>query len=203
MKVVDTRGLKCPAPLIKTRRALNEAAEGESLHIVIDNPASLGNIKRFLKDNNLGYSEKEENGTWTIVVNRGEVLPQMENIKEYCSVEGERTGKNVVVAITSDKMGSGDDELGGKLINSFFKVLPLVQPLPSAVVFYNSGVKLAVAGTPVEEYLKEIETKGVQLYLCTTCIDFFSLKESVMLGRISDMYQILNVLNEADLIIKP
>jgi len=203
MKIVDTKGLKCPAPLIKTRQALNEAAEGESLQIVIDNPTSLSNIKRFLKDNNLVFSEKEENGLWTIVVNRGEVLPPMEGIKEYCSVESERTGKNVVVAIASDKMGTGDDELGSRLINSFFKVLPLIQPLPAAVVFYNSGVKLAIAGSPVEEFLKEIETKGVQLYLCTTCVDFFSLKESVTVGKISDMYQILNVLNEADLIIKP
>ncbi len=203
MKIVDTKGLKCPAPLIKTRQTLNEAAEGESLHIIIDNPASLSNIKRFLKDNNLGFSEKEENGIWTIVVNRGEVLPPMENIKDYCSVEGGHTGKKVVVAITSDRMGEGDDELGSKLINSFFKVLPLIKPLPEAVVFYNSGVKLAVAGSPVLEFLKEIETKGVQLYLCTTCVDFFSLKDSISVGKISDMYQIINVLNEADLIIRP
>jgi|WetSurMetagenome_2_1015567.scaffolds.fasta_scaffold00237_13 selenium metabolism protein YedF len=203
MKVVNTTGLKCPAPLIKTRQALKETAEGESLHIIIDNPASLNNIKRFLKDNNLAFSEMEENGTWTIVVNRGEVLPPMENVKDYCSVEEKCNGKNVVVAITSDKMGSGNDELGEKLMNSFFKILPLVQSLPTAIVFYNAGVKFAVEGSPVEEYLKEIEASGVRLYLCTTCIDFFSLKEKIKVGIISDMYQILNVLNEADLIIRP
>jgi selenium metabolism protein YedF len=203
MKVVDTTGLKCPAPLIKTRQALNETEGGEPLLIVIDNPTSLNNIKRFLKDNNMAFSEKEEQGKWNIVVNRGDTLPPMENITEYCSIKERPNGKNVVIAVTSDKMGSGDDELGNKLINSFFKVLPLVQPLPAAVVFYNSGVKLAVSGSPANEYLKELEEKGVLLYLCTTCIDFFSLKDRTNVGIISDMYQIINVLNEADLIIKP
>jgi selenium metabolism protein YedF len=203
MKVVDTKGLTCPAPLIKTRQALNEALEGESLQIVIDNATSLSNIRRFLKDNKLSSSEKEENAIWTITVNRGEVMPVIENIEDYCSVSEERTGKNVVVAIASDKMGTGDDELGTRLINSFFKVLPLVQPLPSSVVFYNAGVKLAVTGSLAEEYLKEIEAKGVKLYLCTTCIDYFLLREKIKVGNISDMYQIINVLNEADLIIRP
>lgn len=69
MKSVDTRGLKCPAPLIKTRQALNETEEGEILKIIIDKASSLGNIKRFLNDNKLGFSEKSENGITTLIVN--------------------------------------------------------------------------------------------------------------------------------------
>lgn len=203
MKPVDTRGLKCPAPLIKTRQALNEAEEGEALQIIIDNPSSLGNIKRFLNDNKLGFSEKSENGITILIVNRGGQLPSMDNVEDYCSVTEEKQGRKVVVAITSERMGSGDDELGTKLMSSFFKVLPLTEPLPYAIVIYNAGVKLAVAGSPVEEYLKELETKGVRIYMCVTCVDYFNIKEKINVGIISDMYQIINVLNEASLVLRP
>ena len=203
MKTVDTRGLLCPAPLIKTRQALNEALGGESLQIIIDNSTSLNNIKRFLTDNHLPFVEKEEKGSWIIIVDRGEAITVSDNAEDYCSTAVKSAKKNTVVAISSAIMGGGDDELGLKLITSFFKVLPLVQPLPSSIVFYNTGVKLVARNSPVEEYIKELENKGVKIYLCTTCVDYFSLKDKLATGNISDMYQILNILNEADNIIKP
>jgi selenium metabolism protein YedF len=203
MKTVDTRGLRCPAPLIKTRQALNETAEGESLQIIIDNPTSLNNIKRFLTDNRISFVEKEESGISVLDLNRGEAFTVPDNAEDYCSTPVKTEKRNMVVAVTSDIMGGGDDELGRKLIISFFKVLPLIQPLPSSIVFYNTGVKLVTRNSPVEEYIMELENKGVKLYLCTTCVDYFSLKGKLTTGIISDMYQILNILNEADNIIRP
>jgi selenium metabolism protein YedF len=203
MKTVDTKGLRCPAPLIKTRQALNDVSEGESLKIIIDNPSSLNNIKRFLTDNHLQFTEKEEPDAWILTVDRGEETTVSDNAENYCSSSPDSRKKNTVVAITSDTMGGGDEELGHKLIISFFKVLPLIQPLPSSIVFYNTGVKLVVRNSPVEEYIKELESRGVKLYLCTTCVDFYSLKDNLVTGNISDMYQILNILNEADNIIRP
>ena len=130
-------------------------------------------------------------------------MPSMDNIEDYCSVSEETETRKAVVAITSDKMGSGDDELGTRLMSSFFKVLPLTEPLPYAIVIYNAGVKLAVTGSPVEEYLKELETKGVRIYICITCVDYFNIKDKINVGIISDMYQIINVLNEASLVLRP
>lgn len=203
MKVVDTKGLRCPAPLIKTRQALNEASEGESLQIITDNQTSLNNIRRFLSDNKLSFTEKQETGFWVLTVERGEPVPVADNAESYCSTAARSDSKKTVVAIASDVMGGGDDELGKKLITSFFKVLPLIQPAPDAVVFYNTGVRLAVKGSPVEEYLKELETMGVEMILCTTCVDFFSLNDRLAAGEIGDMYQIINRLNEADNVIRP
>lgn len=203
MKIVDTKGLRCPAPLIKTRQALNEASAGESLQIITDNDTSLNNIKRFLTDNHISFTEKEEADTRVLTVDRGEPVPVADNAESYCSTKTDVHKKKTIVAITSDIMGGGNDELGLKLLTSFFKVLPMIKPVPDAIVFYNTGVRLAVKGSPVEEYLKELESSGVELILCTTCIDFFSLGGKLAAGRIGDMYQIINILNEADNVIRP
>ncbi len=203
MKLVDTKGLRCPAPLIKTRQALNEASAGESLQIIIDNQTSLNNIRRFLSDNQIAFSVDERNSEWILTVDRGETSTVADNAESYCSTASAAAPKKTVIAITSDLMGSGDEQLGQKLIVSFFKVLPMVQPLPSAIVIYNAGVKLAVKGSVVEEYLKELENMGMDIVLCTTCLDYFGLSNDLAAGRVGDMYQILNIMNEADNIIKP
>lgn len=49
-----------PGPLIKTRQGLNEASAGEDVEILIDNPTSFSNVKRYLSDNRLPYTVREE-----------------------------------------------------------------------------------------------------------------------------------------------
>lgn len=206
MKTVDTRGLTCPAPLIKTRQGLNEAAPGEDVQVIIDNPTSLSNVKRYLSDNRLEFSVREEGGVSVVTVARGEGSELSANETEYCTTDagpvpcGHRT---TVVAVTSERMGSGDDELGTKLMVSFFRTLVLLEPVPSAVVFYNAGVKLGLEDSPVIEHIRELAEKGVSIYLCTTCINHFGIRDRLPVGSFSDMYQILNVLKDADHIIRP
>ncbi|MCK7536518.1 MAG: selenide, water dikinase SelD [Marinilabiliales bacterium] len=93
---------------------------------------------------------------------------------EAAGVSGRR---NTVVAITSERMGTGDDELGTKLMISFFRTLVMVEPAPTSVVFYNAGVKLAMDDSPVFEHIKELIEKGTAIYLCTTCINHFGIRD--------------------------
>ena len=206
MKTVDTRGLTCPAPLIKTRQGLNEAAPDEDVQVLIDNPTSLSNVKRYLTDNRLNFTVREEGGLSTVTVSRGEKSELRANEAEYCTpaAVAVTSGRKVtVVAVTSDKMGSGDDDLGTKLMVSFFRTLVMLEPAPDAVVFYNAGVKLATDDSPVLDHIRELAEKGVSVYLCTTCINHFGLRDHLPVGSFSDMYQILNVLKDADHIIRP
>jgi len=206
MKIVDTRGLTCPAPLIRTRQGLNEAAPDEPVQILIDNPTSLSNVKRYLADNKLVFSVREEGNLATVTVNRGTDGEISSNEAEYCTTESPqpRSGSwRTVVAITSDRMGSGDDELGLKLMISFFRTLVMLEPAPSAVVFYNAGVKMALDDSPVLDHIRELTGRGTSIYLCTTCISHFGLRDRLPVGSFSDMYQIMNVLKDADHIIRP
>lgn len=209
MKTVDTRGLTCPAPLIKTRQGLNEAAPDETVQIIIDNKTSLGNVRRYLSDNKLSFTVKEEGELAIVTVSRGNKPELSSDEKEYCTTEvatepvASSGIRNTVVAITSEKMGIGDDELGTKLMVSFFRTIVMLEPAPVSVVFYNSGVKLALDDSPVLEHIRELTEKGTAIYLCSTCINHFGIRDRLPVGNFSDMYQILNILKDADHIIRP
>lgn len=48
MKQVDARGFSCPEPLIRTRDAISELEESETLEILVDTVTSRENVRRFL-----------------------------------------------------------------------------------------------------------------------------------------------------------
>ncbi|MBE0667298.1 MAG: sulfurtransferase-like selenium metabolism protein YedF, partial [Bacteroidales bacterium] len=216
-------------PLIKTRQGLTEADSEETVRIIIDNPASLNNVKRYLTDNKLVFTVEEEEGAAFVTV-RGKTEAETEakakaktkieveaevkvkgkielkgNPEDYCSTSGIQPSdrRNTVIAVTSDIMGSGDVELGARLMVTFFRMLALTEPAPDSIVFYNSGVKLTVTGSPVEGYIRDFISKGTGIYICTTCINHFSLQDQITVGNFSDMYQIINLMKDADHIIRP
>jgi len=95
-----------------------------------------------------------------------------------------------VVAISSNTMGRGDDELGQVLLRNFLHTLGEVTPRPDLLILFNSGVMLAVEGSPALDDLRALADQGVQVLLCGTCLGHFDLKEKVVVGEISNMYTI-------------
>lgn len=95
-----------------------------------------------------------------------------------------------VVAISSNTMGRGDDELGQVLLRTFLHTLGEVTPRPDMLIFVNSGVMLAVEGSPALDDLRALAYQGVQVLLCGTCLAHFDLKDKVAVGEISNMYAI-------------
>jgi selenium metabolism protein YedF len=101
-----------------------------------------------------------------------------------------------VFVINSDKMGQGDEELGGCLMGNFLKTLLDAEKKPRMLVLYNSGVKLAAFGSPVLETLQSLENLGVEIICCGTCVNFYGLTDLIQAGRISNMREIVGVLTE-------
>lgn len=112
-------------------------------------------------------------------------------------------GQPSVIVVNREWMGSGSEELGRLLLQSCLNTLKELEPLPAAVVFYNSGVRLACEGSPVLGALQELETRGVRLLVCGTCLDFFGLKPQVRVGTVSNMYDIMQTLATAGPVINP
>lgn len=75
MRIVDTKGQQCPAPLIATKRALKETKTGESFKVLTDSKNALENISRFLKDNKSEFSVEEADGVWTLIVTSNILKP--------------------------------------------------------------------------------------------------------------------------------
>jgi selenium metabolism protein YedF len=203
MKVVDTRGKKCPVPIIETRKALKETESGEAFAVITDNLTSYNNISRFLSDNKIEYTVTESGGEWRFTVRASAPGTALSEAEVYCDLPLTTATPGYSVAITSEFMGSGDDVLGKKLMKSFFIGLSCLDSMPAAIVFYNSGVKLAAEGSEVTDILKELEAKGVKLILCGTCTDYYGITGSTVAGTIGDMYLILQTLADSSKVIRP
>jgi selenium metabolism protein YedF len=204
MRIVDTKGQLCPAPLIAARKALRETAEGESFIVLTDNQTSFDNLSRFLKDNKAEFQVNMAEGVWTLTITKtiGDVVNT--KTKEYCASSVSHFEKgNYVVAITSDKMGDGDDELGHLLISNFIKALKDLDKLPRHMVFYNRGVTLAIKDSPVIEHIKDLEKMGVEIHLCATCVNHYRLEKNIVVGTLSNMYSIAEVMASAGNVIRP
>lgn len=106
-----------------------------------------------------------------------------------------------VLVINNEIMGHGDVALGKTLIGAFLKKLWARDDRPETIVFYNSGVKLLSRGSNVLDALDGLEKHGVDLLACGTCLDFYEMKEALMVGHRSNMEEIVGRLSEADKVI--
>jgi hypothetical protein len=101
---------------------------------------------------------------------------------------------DTVVILNQDQMGHGDRALGQKILGSFLKK-SLALPGCHAIVFFNSGVKLVAADSPVLTELKLLEERGFDLVPCGTCLAHFGVTPAV--GKVSDMDSIVRELGRA------
>ena len=204
MKTVDTRGQKCPVPIIETKKALKESKIGETFMVVVDNRTSFTNISRFLGDNKIKFSVIEDKGIWKFQITNetgGNISVPAE---DYCETKSAiDTNVSFAVAVSSELRGHGDKNLGHQLMKSFFIALNSLDDLPTVIAFYNSGVKLAINNSGVIDTLKEIERKGVEIILCGTCVDHYKVGDKIGAGKISDMYLITQKLSLAGNVLKP
>lgn len=108
---------------------------------------------------------------------------------------------NTVILITNNGMGQADNELQHKLISTYLKLLNEHDYLPAAICFYTEGVKLAVVNSPVIDELKSLESKGVRLILCGTCLNYFNLQKNVQVGIAGGMTDIIEAQWRAEKVI--
>jgi selenium metabolism protein YedF len=141
-------------------------------------------------------AEKKEDGTYLYISNAGSALPHLASQPAIASAGGP-----LVVTIPADTMGRGDAELGTVLIRGFFHTLGEVAPRPNTIIFFNSGVKLVVEGSPVLEDLQALCDQNVEILVCGTCLGYYELKDRIRVGEVSNMYTIAETLLGADKII--
>jgi len=201
MKTIDTRGLKCPQPLIMLKEGLLGLVAGETLRVETDNDTSLKNLVSFLRDQGVEPELSSSGKVHTLVT----VVPEKElegtDVAAYCSTGG--SDKNYVVCIKSELMGSGDPDLGKLLMETFVENLKLQEQLPTHVIMYNGGVKLAIKQSPVCAALTELEDLGTRIMLCGTCIDHYGLQTDIGVGMISNMVVITETLASTGHVVTP
>lgn len=103
-----------------------------------------------------------------------------------------------VLFVNSERIGEGDDTLGGKLMASFFYSLVRSADKPETIVFMNGGVRLACEGSPALDDIRLLAADGVKVLSCGTCLDFYGLKEQLAAGEIGAMNDTVSLMMRAD-----
>lgn len=203
-KTVDAMRDACPIPVVKTKKVIEELkALGGTVETFVDNEIAVQNLTKLGKS--CGYSvlsEKLEEKKFRVEIQvaAGEE-EQIQEQESSCIPDMRR--KNTVVVISSQCMGEGDPELGAALMKSYIYALTQQEQLPSAILFYNGGVKLVCEDAPTLEDLKSLEAQGVELLACGTCLNFYGLSEKLQAGSVTNMYVIAEKMSQAALVIKP
>lgn len=187
-KQVDARGLSCPKPVIETKKVLDKLNDGNMITIV-DNEVAMQNVTKLAKSLNYDVAVKEVEKDFYIQISKGE------GVEEIASQSDEE--RDQVIFISKDTLGGGSEELGKILMKGYIYTLTEYTPYPKTLLFMNSGVKLTIEGSEVLGYLKQLESQGVEILVCGTCLDYFHLKEKIGVGSISNMYSIVDALHGA------
>ena len=109
--------------------------------------------------------------------------------------------ENTVILVTNNGMGNADEKLQQLLFNKYVELLLQDESLPAALCFYTEGVKLVCEGSPALEHLKNLESKGIRLIICSTCLDYFELTGKVRVGIVGGMGDILEAQVKAEKVI--
>ena len=94
---------------------------------------------------------------------------------------------DTTVVIDTDAMGVGETELGKKLLKSFLTLMCGGHQKPRTVVLYQRGVTLACEGSEMIDMLQHLQKDGVEILLCSTCLEYYQLKDKVQVGTVSNM----------------
>ena len=100
-------------------------------------------------------------------------------------------------------MGEGNDELGKILLKGFLFALTQQETLPSTILFYNGGASVTCEGSASLEDLQTLQSRGVQIMTCGTCLNYYGLTDKLCVGEITNMYVIAEKQLQADLVIRP
>lgn len=109
--------------------------------------------------------------------------------------------QNTVMLFTRNGMGEAPADLQLTLTEKFLAINLEHDLLPAKILFYTDGVKLACQGSSVVELLKLYEAKGVELILCSTCLDRYNLSGKVEAGIVGGMGDIIDTLSKASKVI--
>ncbi len=192
-KEVDARNQACPKPVIMTKKVLDEISEG-IVTTIVDNEVAKENVSKLAKSLNLDYTvEKGTSNEYYIHITKGKVVEENKEINACVP----NTFKDMVILFGKDKLGEGSEDLGNILIKGYIYTLTESTPFPSTLLFLNGGVRLTVEGSPVLDDLKKLESEGVEILSCGTCLDFFNLKDKLAVGEITNMYTIVEKMKNA------
>ena len=202
-KIIDCKGMACPLPVVNAKKASEELSAGDVLTVLVDNEIAVQNLTRFAEHKGFGVTaERKGEAEYAVVMNiSGAAAKEEKDAEIACVMDSRRKG--MLVVLSGNVMGTGDAKLGTSLMKAFVFALTKQDQLPDTILCYNTGAYLTCEGADTLEDLKLLESEGVTVLTCGTCLDFYSLKEKLAVGGVTNMYDIVERMENAAQIIKP
>ena len=200
MIIVNAMGDNCPIPVIKTKKAIAALTGPETIEVLVDNEIAVQNVTKMATGSGGKVtSEKLGDAEFKVTIEM-EGAPEADEAEAVCVPDAR---DNTVVVVSSDRMGSGNDELGKVLIKGFIFAVTQLDTLPKTMLFYNGGATLTTEDSDSLEDLKSLEAQGVEIMTCGTCLDYYGLKDKLAVGTVTNMYSIVETMAKAGRIVRP
>ena len=207
-KMIDCKGLNCPLPVVNAKKAAEELASGDILTVLVDNEIAVQNLLRFASGKGFGASsEKKADKEFavTIAIAASQAAPaeaaEAEEEEITCALDTRKKG--MLVVLSANVMGTGDEKLGKSLMKAFVFALTKQDQLPETILCYNTGAYLTCEGADTLEDLKSMEAEGVTVLTCGTCLDFYGIKDKLAVGSVTNMYDIVERMEKAKTVVRP
>lgn len=195
MDRLDYKGLNCPQPVMETRTYLDKHPEANLISVLVDNKAASENVSRFLASRGFSTEITGQDREFEVTGTR------TDDCADCQVLDLQPLEKSTLIFFSHNTIGTGNKELGEKLMLSFIKTLPEIKDSLWRLVFVNEGVKLTVQGAETLPVLQELERTGVSLLVCGTCLDYFKLLEQKQVGDTTNMLDIMTSLQVAGKVI--
>lgn len=185
---IDARGKSCPQPVLMAEEALSKIKEG-IVEVIVDNEESALNVAGFAAQNALFAETKQEGVDWKVKIVKGYGcqsnsecgIPPISSFEGRLHAESGEKKKTLLLIIGTDSLGK-DEDLGKKLVKGFFDTMKVYKQLPHTMIFLNAGVKLTTVNDETIGVLKDMETMGVEIYSCGTCLKHYNLEPELKVG---------------------
>ena len=193
MKIIDACQKACPIPVVLAKKAIES---GERTFCVrVDNSVAVENLKRFAESQSFETEVLALEGLWEV---RFGLSHEVDVVAQSLVPPGPGSW---TVFVGRRRIGEGDPHLGAQLMRMFFYTLAQSQDIPASILFMNEGVFLTVEEAQVIDHLRELSKKGTRIVVCGACLDFYQLKEKLRAGQVSNMYDILEAMKQADKVV--
>ena len=201
-KIIDCKGMACPLPVVNAKKAAEAMNRGDVLTVLVDNEIAVQNLSRFAEHKGFGVSaDKRGEKEYAVIMSISGDAVESKEEEVACVMDSRRKG--MLVVLSGNVMGTGDAKLGTSLMKAFVFALTKQDQLPDTILCYNTGAYLTCEGADTLEDLKLLESEGVTILTCGTCLDFYGLKEKLAVGGVTNMYDIVERMESAAQIIKP
>jgi len=184
---IDGRSLHLCETLVTLKHTINSADRGR-VRVVLSSEKARDDLSRFAEG--AGYSAQPlgQRGDDFLLEIQKRKPEEKERLEEVAVAERPRDS---VLLISSERVGSPDESLGRMLMKKLLYSLTETEQRPTAIVIVSSGVRIAACDSESLEALRALEGAGVDIMVCSASVEFLKLTGKIAVGKVCDMYQIV------------